>query len=400
MFLILVVIGTTLFLVFHPHSPPTSPPPTSPPPTSPPPTSPQPTSPRKNTIYKGQDFLALFDVYPVSSDPTHGVVDYHKYPTIENNDLIKYDNKFVYLGCAGASQPYTATTVTIEDKNNIPSIRIYTKNRVYNGGLFSIEIFHIPSGQGVWPAIWFSQDPHQTLPDGTNGQWPLHGEIDWIENVNSAKFNISTLHIDGWVQDGLCPLSCEFQDPNYCDGKGCVCPNTCDAKKKCGIDCPYICSPKIKNMFTTQYVTPDSHCTVHGGNVGCGVNAPDNSFGDDFNDNYSSDGAVFSMNWEPMDLDGNNFTITFWFITDREIIDSLDYGPFSDNPDPSRWGEPYAIFDNTNTASKCPINNAQLIINITLCGDSPEKIHDCNQNILTQLKEAYFQIGRFAEKVT
>jgi hypothetical protein len=59
---------------------------------------------------------------------------------------------------------------------------------------FSFEIFHIPAGCGVWPAIWLSQDSHQTLPNGTQEKWHNSGEIDIIEQVNNNT-NSTTLHL-------------------------------------------------------------------------------------------------------------------------------------------------------------------------------------------------------------
>jgi len=348
-----------------------------------------------NNVIKGKEFLNLISIYPNSVDPTGGFVDYYKYTNIENNPLIGYDNEYVYIGVATAIYPKTAQNIKIKPNTSIPSVRLYTQKTIYNGGLFSIELFNIPSGEGVWPAIWFSQDPHQLLPNSQAGNWPINGEIDWIENVNSAEFNQSTLHIDGWTSQGLCPWNCQYKPQNFCNGKGCVCPKNC--KGECGSEqCPWICKPKIQAPFGFGY-NSNEYCSSFGANYGCAVKAPNGSFGNSFNQNNS--GSVFSMDWIPLDDDGYNFIIKFWFITDQNIINNSEYGPFSNTPDTSRWNEPYGIYDNSNQKSKCKIQNLQLIINITLCGAwAGSLIQNCEKIIFNQnaLKDAYFKIGRFA----
>lgn len=68
------------------------------------------------------------------------------------------------------------------------SVQIESKG-THNGGLFILDIAHMPFGQSVWPAFWLSSK-----------DWRTRGEIDIIEYVNSYDFetskNYSTLHID------------------------------------------------------------------------------------------------------------------------------------------------------------------------------------------------------------
>jgi len=43
-----------------------------------------------------------------------------------------------------------ADSVTV---GNRPSLRIQSTKR-YNGGLFIVDLAHVPVGTGVWPAFW------------------------------------------------------------------------------------------------------------------------------------------------------------------------------------------------------------------------------------------------------
>lgn len=63
------------------------------------------------------------------------------------------------------------------------SIRLEGKRR-YNRGLFILHLKHMPTGCGVWPAFW--------LTDET--VWPDHGEIDILEGINTQATAKTALH--------------------------------------------------------------------------------------------------------------------------------------------------------------------------------------------------------------
>ena len=336
-----------------------------------------------NVVYQGKEILDLMNLF-TSADPTHGCVDYGYFSTITDNPLIIIDSKNHLILGVGDSEK-TPLNSTLKDQTSIPSVRLYSK-QIFNGGIFSFEIFHIPSGQGVWPAIWFSQDGNQILPDGKSGVWPNNGEIDLIEQVNDNVYNSTTLHIAGYTTKGLCPQECQGGG-GPCHG--CKCPDDCE--EQCGSDaCPWSCHPDIQ---PTESVMNDPYCSTFGNNAGCTVRAPDNTFGKAFNDKYSK--AVFTLNWDR--LSDNQFIITIYFITDAGFIDDNDKGPFSQNPDFTGL-KPYGIFTSKDT-SYCMLKDLQLIINITLCGDwAGSVITDCVENIKSSIKKAYWEIGRIAIK--
>lgn len=76
---------------------------------------------------------------------------------------------------------YMSSAPTAEGKRQ--SIRLEGKRR-FNRGLFIIDVRHMPSGCGVWPAFW--------LTDEAN--WPVNGEIDIVEGVNYQSRAKTALH--------------------------------------------------------------------------------------------------------------------------------------------------------------------------------------------------------------
>ena len=77
-------------------------------------------------------------------DPTHGFVNYVDAATASSTGLtnitaddvihIKVDN-----------------TTVLQPGQNRNSVRIQSKNR-YNGGLFILDVIHMPGGCSIWPA--------------------------------------------------------------------------------------------------------------------------------------------------------------------------------------------------------------------------------------------------------
>ena len=353
-----------------------------------------------NQVFQGKELLNLFNFF-AAPDPTHGSVDYNA-GAQNKEQLVIIEDNMLKIGTAGSNVSNEA--LKMDWTGNVPSIRIYTK-QIFSGGLFSIQLFHVPAGNGVWPAIWFSQDPSQVLPDGTLGKWPEHGEIDLYEEVNDSDTNSTTLHICGLTSNGICPVSCQYGDQSYCEGKGCLCPSTCSGVCGDPATCPFICNPEI---FGNKSELADDHCTTFGGNPGCGVISPPHSFGKTFNTFYGKNpsGAVYTMNWTYESE--NEFTIEFYFLTDSLVIENMDYGPFSPSPNISKWNvSPYGVFVSKTPNSKCPLYDLQMIINITLCGDWAGAVFEsdtcqgsqcCNEYIQNKsnLKEAYFSIGKFS----
>lgn len=196
------------------------------------------------------DKWSFFD----QDDPTHGYVKYGKWKElikIVDGNKIKIDVE---------SDNYNP-----EEKRQRKAIRIFTDKK-YNGGLFIIDLDHIPEGMAVWPAIWLL---------GTGATWPENGEIDIIEGVNSTPSannnNQSTLHTR----------------------KGCV--------------------QNISNIS-------DSDCNADNAFKGCGIMGPVGSFGHGFNENG---GGAYACEW----LYDQTIKIWFWKRTDLSKTNVLGDSP-------------------------------------------------------------------------
>jgi len=63
------------------------------------------------------------------------------------------------------------------------SLRLEGKRR-FNRGLFLLDVRHMPTGCGAWPAFWLTDEDN----------WPVHGEIDILEGVNYQSTAKTALH--------------------------------------------------------------------------------------------------------------------------------------------------------------------------------------------------------------
>ena len=239
------------------------------------------------------------------------------------------------------------------------SVRITSKTQ-YNNGLFIFDILHTPYGCGTWPALW--------LTDPAN--WPMHGEIDVVEAVNTATTgNQMTLHTTN----------------------GC----TMDGKRK----------ETGKVLTKNCYNGTDD-------NAGCGVQGAEDTFGEALNANGGGvcthgdpNGQqlltlrikVYAMEWRS---DG----IRVWFFPRSSIPSDISTGT---SPDPSSWGTALADFPDTDCSISSHFKNQSIIANIDLCGSwagqtSVYEASDCPgtcQNLVatnaTAFTNAYWEFSSF-----
>jgi len=133
------------------------------------------------TTFAGNNFFDGWDFFQ-GGDPTHGYVNYVNKGTAQSQGLISTNASSVYIG---------ADYKNVGSGSGRSSVRITTQAK-YNSGLFIIDLAHMPTGCGTWPAWWLV---------GPN--WPAGGEIDVIEGVNEQNADQTTLHTnDGCTMNG------------------------------------------------------------------------------------------------------------------------------------------------------------------------------------------------------
>jgi len=177
---------------------------------------------RLQMMCQGDNFLDCWNFF-TTADPTHGYVQYVSKDEASQLGLFRVTQaSSVYLGSlVGQNAP-------------VKSIRLQSNSLFSEGHIFVIDIQHMPTGSGTWPA-WWSYGP----------DWPKNGEIDTIETVNIEDVVHQTLHTS------------------------------------------YGCFMNIPGIF-------DPNCNSNDAHNGCGLHGPSNSGGPAFN---AADGGVFATKW-------------------------------------------------------------------------------------------------------
>lgn len=247
--------------------------------------------------YGGTDFFDKFD-YWSAADPTDGFVLYQ----LRAN--ANYEN-YTYASNSSAIIR-SATTAT---ETGINSVRIQSTLN-YTQGLFIVDVAHMPTGCGIWPAFWTC--------DTSN--WPDNGEIDILEGVNLQISNQMTLHTSS----------------------GC----------------------SMKNVKRNETGTVlKTQCASEESSDGCGVNDTthaDLSFGAGFN---SNGGGVYAMDWR-------SNGIRVWFFERNSIpADLTALSEDSTTPTMDDWGIPVAEFSDASCNIDSHFSNHQIIFDTTFCGD-------------------------------
>jgi len=185
------------------------------------------------------------------------------------------------------------------------SVRIQS-NKQWNKHVSVYNVLHMPQGCGTWPAIW---------ENGNN--WPNGGEIDILEGVNDVVPDLVSLHTS----------------------PGCTMPSS--------------------RSMTGTATSLDCNTAVNG-NSGCGAHVTDaNSYGPAFN---SNGGGFYAM-----ERTSSFIKVWFWARNDGSVPDSVKNGAGTINTD--QWGTPDAYFPNTSCDVNSKFGPANVIINLTFCGD-------------------------------
>ena len=179
------------------------------------------------------------------------------------------------------------------------SVRV-SSSATYDTGLFVIDVQHMPYGCGTWPAFWL-----------VGPSWPNNGEIDIIEGVNNQQSNKMTLH----------------------SGPGC----------------------QISQGGGMTGSVSSTDCDVTGGsNVGCGITAGSNSYGQGLN---QAGGGIYAT-----EVSSDGINIWFW------SGGSAPQDVTGSSPDPTGWGEPTAKFSGCDISSH--FKDMSIVFDTTFCGVS------------------------------
>lgn len=167
-------------------------------------------------VYAGYDSSTLTmdpsDMKLVWSDEFNGTSLNTDYWTYEigngswgwgNNEQQYYTNSEENVSVSNGTLKITAKYESIGGKN-YTSGRIKTSGKVEPGNGYVVARIKLPSVNGIWPAFWML---------GTNGQgWPMCGEIDIMESINTDKFPYATMH---WTTTSA-PTTDHYQStPSY-----------------------------------------------------------------------------------------------------------------------------------------------------------------------------------------
>ncbi len=281
--------------------------------------------------------VELFDRFSFIEglDPMHGYnYNVAKIDALQNglftyNDTIKYN------------KPHKQCVIKVSDLSDTSnSLRNSVKmesHKSYNGGLFVLDIDHMPSGLSVWPIFSLS-----------GKKWPCDGEIRIAQTFNSIDWissqNFTSLHteqictqdtVPGITNDGMCGSGRQYEGNRIC--------RPCD--KNNGNDCPY---------------------------NGCGIFTGYGTAGDLFN---KQGGGVFVCEWI---LDS---TIKIWIIPRIRVPEYIPF--YADKLEISKWPSPHIEF------KPCPgsFKNNYLTLSTTLCGErgddyfSAKKLGSCTSYV-------------------
>ncbi len=214
-------------------------------------------------------------------------------------------------------EPFLYLLSAPTEKGPRESIRLEGKRR-FNRGLFIIDIRHMPSGCGVWPAFW--------LTDEAN--WPVNGEIDIVEGVNYQAEAKTALHTT---------KGCDMYDVPIGTMTGIWDTAVGIPDKKTGI-------PDMTMRYARNCFVYDPHQWL---NQGCvAIDQDGNSLGGPLN---AKGGGIFVLEWDPV----NRHMRTWVFSPHSAVPDNLvdvirtAHEPLEKDrvmPLPNEWPIPYGYF--------------------------------------------------------
>ena len=295
---------------------------------------------RRVASMEGSTFFDGFEFF-TGSDPTHGFVEFVDETTARAAGMID--------DSGGGPVLMAADRNTTAGAGGRRSVRLQSKTK-FTTGLFVVDLAHVPTGCGTWPAFW------------TCGpSWPTGGEIDIFEVVHESTTDMTTLHTDaGCSQSAVDP-----------------------------------------SLFTGKRIT--SNCDVNaagqGRNQGCGIQNPGQpSAGSKMN---GVGGGTIATLWDATGIKS-------WFFPRGSVVPADIAARTISRPGEAAWGKPYAAFGfGKDTCPATHFHDHQIIFDLTFCGDWAGAVFagecaakagtgDCSafvKNNPAAMQEAYWRVG-------
>lgn len=293
--------------------------------------------------HKGKSF---FDYYTFNDGPDSiGSAGYNTYvgrKKAETLGLIKVEgndrdgDEYAYIS-SKQGQEYDEYGNRFRD-----SIRLEGKRR-FNHGLILLDVSKMPTGCGVWPAFWSTDEK----------DWPKNGEIDIVEPINNQVVAKTALHTS---ED--CDMYAHVPRWNwtgYWDSATGL-PDTFTG------ELDFDSSLEADNCWTaTPHQWANQGCVAisdKNNTIGAPMNEPSPKSGES--------GGIYALEWDP-----SGGFIKSWVFPRDAIPENLqDVVDGKERPDPFLWPTPYAYFA-IGEASGCSsdhFSNHRLVINLAFCG--------------------------------
>lgn len=240
----------------------------------------------------------------------------------------------------------------------------------------------MPSGCGVWPAFW--------LTDEAN--WPVNGEIDIVEGVNYQSEAKTALHSTKGCSMTDIPLG--------------VMTGTWDTAQ--GIPDAKTGVPDMTLRYAQNCFVYDQHQWL---NQGCvAVDQEGGTLGAPLNE---KGGGVYVLEWDPLNRHIRSWVFTPHSAVPENLVEAIRTASLSPDsrvdPDPSLWPIPYGYFA-IGEGTDCPASHfrhMRLVFNTAFCGsvagnryqlDCPKQAKEfptCNAWLKSdpdEMKEAYWKV--------
>ena len=236
------------------------------------------------------------------------------------------------------------------------SVRLEGRTR-FNDGLFVVDVAHVPTGCGSWPAVWLVDEE----------DWPKNGEVDIVEAINTQSVAKTALHSGGNCSMHSVPVSAHTGTWDTATGVPDSRTGLPSADTVSATDC-FAYAPK-------QWL-----------NQGCvAVSDQPGTLGGPLN---ADGGGLFVLEWDPEgtsaalpegappgpageDRPPGGFMRAWAFVPRKSAPENLLRAlKKREAPAPDAWPLPYAYFrlDADGGCAPSHFRNLRLVVNLAFCG--------------------------------